>query len=90
MDPVSEIVKKRRAAKRQGLYDKGMKKVDGKWVRVGLAPTAGYKSKASKTGGAEAPTEFQRKVRAEKRKAFKAAGYVKSGKEWVRTVKGFK
>lgn len=90
MAEVPAAVKARWAAKRKEFYGKGMKKIDGKWVRVGLAPTAGYKSRASKAGGAEAPTEFQRKVRAEKRKAFKAAGYEKQGKDWVRTVKGFK
>jgi len=89
MEPSARI-KANWARRRAELMDKGMKKVDGKWVRVGLAPTAGYKSRASKSGGVEAPTDFQRKVRAEKRKAFKAAGYEKVGKEWVRTVKGFK
>lgn len=89
MEPSARI-KANWARRRAELMDKGMKKVDGKWVRVGLAPTAGYKSRASSSGGVEAPTDFQRKVRAEKRKAFKAAGYEKVGKEWVRTVKGFK
>ena len=89
MEPSAKI-KARWAAKRKEFYEKGMKKVDGKWVRVGLAPTAGYKSRASKSGGVEAPSEFQRKVRAEKRKAFKAAGFEKVGREWVRNVKGFK
>jgi hypothetical protein len=83
-------IKARWAARRQELLGSGYKKIDGKWRKIGLAPTSGYKSRASKTGGAEAPTEFQRKVRAEKRKAFRAAGYEKQGKEWVRTVKGFK
>jgi hypothetical protein len=89
MEPSAKI-KAGWAAKRKELYEKGMKKVDGKWVRVGLAPTAGYKSRAKRSGGVEAPSEFQRKVRAEKRKAFKASGFEKVGKEWVRTVKGFK
>jgi hypothetical protein len=89
MEPSAKI-KANWARRRAELMDKGMKKVDGKWVRVGLAPTAGYKSRAKRVGGAEAPSEFQRKVRAEKRKAFKASGYEKVGKEWVRSVKGFK
>ena len=90
MAEVPAAVKARWAAKRKEFYEKGMKKIDGRWVKVGLAPTAGYKSRASRSGGVEAPSEFQRKVRAEKRKAFMASGYVKQGKEWVRNVKGFK
>lgn len=88
MDPISEIVKKRRAAKRQEFYSQGKKKIDGKWVNIGLAPST--KPRITATGTYNKPTEFQKKVRAEKRKAFAASGYQKQNGEWVRTVKGFK
>lgn len=89
MEP-TKAIKARWAQRRSELLNAGYKKIDGDWRKVGWAPTAGYKSKASKVGGVSAPTDLQRKVRAEKRKAFRASGYEKQNGEWVRTVKGFK
>ena len=86
MDPVSKIVEKRRAQKRAEFYNKGMQKINGKWVKIGLAPSD--KPRISQPD--QPVTEFQKKVRAAKRKNFMESGYQKQNGEWVRTVKGFK
>ena len=83
---VPAAVKARWAERRAELLGKGYKKIDGDWRKIGWKPS----DKPRITQPDKPLTDLQRKVRAEKRKAFAASGYEKQNGEWVKTVKGFK